>query len=215
MKAVAIISQKGGVGKTTIAAHLAVAAEQADFTTALFDTDPQASAMKWAYLRKDVPPEAFAAQPPVLREQLAKIAQAGAELAIIDTAPNADVAGSYAAKAADLVLIPCKASYLDLDAIRASVEMAQSSGRPFFILLNDVTVGTTVGTEAAAAIKEAELPLAPIVLHHRMDYVTPLGGGQTALEATPDGKAAGEIAALWAWLAGKLELPKKTEMNAA
>lgn len=209
MKVIAIVSQKGGVGKTTIATHLAVAAERASLTTALFDTDPQASAMKWGALRKDTPPEAFAALPPVLRDQIAKIAKAGADFAVIDTPPNADAAGSHAAKAADLVLIPCKASYLDLDAIRATVETAEGAGTPYWVVLNDVTVGTAIGTEAETAIKEAGLPLAPVILHHRMDYVTPLGAGQTALEATPEGKAASEIASLWDWLTGQLSLTAK------
>src|SRR5207302_6589936 len=84
MKTVAIISQKGGAGKTTVAIHLAVAAEQRGVRTAVFDLDPQASATSWADRRKNSIPAVVAAQPPRLVNLLEQAAAQSAELALID-----------------------------------------------------------------------------------------------------------------------------------
>src|SRR5438046_1328007 len=117
MKTVAIISQKGGAGKTTVAIHLAVAAEQRGVRTAVFDLDPQASATSWADRRKHPIPAVVAAQPPRLVNLLEQAAAQSAELVLIDSAPNADAASLAAARVADLILIPCRPAAFDLDAI--------------------------------------------------------------------------------------------------
>src|SRR5260370_23159119 len=90
MKTVAIISQKGGAGKTTVAIHLAVAAEQRGMNTAIFDLDPQASAASWADKRKNPSPAVVSAQAARLPGLLEQAAAQFADLVIIDSAPNAD-----------------------------------------------------------------------------------------------------------------------------
>jgi chromosome partitioning protein len=89
MKTIAIISQKGGAGKTTVAVHLAVAAEQHGWKTALFDLDPQASAASWADKRNNQPPAVVSAQAVRLPNLLEQAAAQSADLVIIDSAPNA------------------------------------------------------------------------------------------------------------------------------
>jgi chromosome partitioning protein len=114
MKTVAIISQKGGAGKTTVAIHLAVAAEQRRLRAAVFDLDPQASATSWADRRRSSTPAVVSAQASRLSNLLGQAAAQSANLVLIDSAPNADAASLAAARVADLILIPCRPAAFDL-----------------------------------------------------------------------------------------------------
>jgi len=138
MKTVAIISQKGGAGKTTVATHLAVAAEQHGLRTALFDLDPQASATSWADRRKQSAPTVIAGQAPRLTNLLEQAVEQSADLVVIDSAPNADAASLAAARAADLILIPCRPAAFDLNAIATTLNLAAVAQKPAYVLLNAV-----------------------------------------------------------------------------
>lgn len=202
MLTLAIISQKGGAGKTTIATGLAVAAERAGLPTVIIDLDPQASAATWADARgQGNPPDVVPAQAPRLPMLLASAERQGAQLAIIDTPPAADSAALAAAQAADLVVIPCRPSSLDLAAIAATVRLAgEIAAKPVIIVLNAVPPRSLLGDEAASALSKAGVQLAPVRLHQRTDFVTPLAAGRTASEWSAKGKAAAELAELWAFL---------------
>src|SRR2546421_4510318 len=102
MKTVAIISQKGGAGKPTVAIPLAVTAEQQGLRAAVFDLDPQASATSWADKRQSPSPAVVSAQAPRLGNLLAQAAAQSADLVLIDSAPNADAASLAAARVADV-----------------------------------------------------------------------------------------------------------------
>ena len=124
MKIVVLLSQKGGTGKSTIATHLAVCAARQGKAVALFDIDPQASAAKWSDRRAaEGPPvvRAGAAQLPHLVQQAR---QQGADIILIDTAGHADASSLHALQLADLVLIPCRPSAADLDAIEDTIALA-------------------------------------------------------------------------------------------
>ena len=110
-----------------------------------------------------------------------------------------------AAHAADLVVIPCRPSARDLAAISATVRLAaEIAGNPVVVVLNAVPVRSLLGDEAAAALSGAGVRLAPMRLHPRTDFVTPLAAGKTAAEWAGKGKAAAELAELWAFLRGIL-----------
>lgn len=200
MKTIAVLSQKGGVGKTTIATNLAVIAEQHGFATVLFDLDPQASASRWKDARGDAPPDVVAAQAPRLAGLLAEADKQGCDLAIIDSAPNADSAALAAAKAADAILIPCRPSAFDLGAIEATLSLAELANKPRFVVLNACPPRSTITADAAEGLTGAGVNLCPVRLHHRLAYVNPLAGGRCAPEWEPKGKAADELMALWMWL---------------
>jgi chromosome partitioning protein len=138
MKTVAIISQKGGAGKTTIAIHLAVAAEKRGMKTALFDLDPQASASSWSDKRNKPSPAVVSAQAGRLPALLEQARAQSADLVIIDSAPNADAASLAAARAADLILVPCRPAAFDLNAIGTTLSLAVVAGKPAFVVLNAV-----------------------------------------------------------------------------
>lgn len=209
MKTLAIISRKGGAGKTTIALHLAVAAEAHGIVTAVFDLDPQASAILWSDHRGEPIPTIIPAQAPRLTSLLAQAKNQNAELIILDTAPHADGIASDAAAHADLILIPCRPSSFDLDAIGASIRLARATGKPAIVIINAAPSQGVETSEAITAIQNAGVEVCPVVLHQRKPYANRIHEGRTATEIEPKSKAAAEINALLLWLCEKLELLPK------
>src|SRR3954467_10141075 len=131
----ALVCQKGGSGKTTIAVHLAVEAQRRGLRTLLIDLDPQASAAKVLDRRGDQPPDVMTEHPARLEAALPTAVAEGYDLLVLDTAPQADQAALRAARAADLVLIPVRPSIVALDAAQATMDICQLAGRrPVFVL---------------------------------------------------------------------------------
>jgi chromosome partitioning protein len=213
MKTLAIISRKGGAGKTTIALHLAVAAEAEGMATAVFDLDPQASAALWSDHRGEPLPAVVPAQAPRLSSLLNQARDQDAALAILDTAPHADGIASDAATHADLILIPCRPSSFDLDAIGASIRLARAAEKPAVIVINAAPVQGVETAEAIEAITSAGVEVCPVVLHQRKPYASRIHEGRTATEIEPKGKAALETQALLSWVCEKLSLLPKKQGN--
>lgn len=206
MKTVAIISQKGGVGKTTIALHLAVAAELDGKPAVIIDLDQQASATTWKDLRADDSPVVQPAQANRLGIILDEAKKQGAEFIAIDTSPNSESASLSAARAADLVLIPCRPHLLDLKAIHSSIELARIAKKPFFVVVNAVPPRGSLGKEARSAIATYGAEVAPIELSLRASYYHCLVNGQTAQEYEPNGKAAEETIKLYKWTCQQVDM---------
>ena len=200
MYTVALISRKGGAGKTTLACGLAVAGERAGLMTALVDLDPQGSASAWSGLRAADTPAVVMGSAPQLRPLLAAARSAGADLAIIDTAPHSTGAALKAAQAADLVLIPCRASVADLHAIGTSIEISRNAGTAAAVVLNAAPVQGPLVSQAQAAVAGYEVDMVPVVLHQRIAHVHAFTNGLTAAELARTSKAAGELAALFDWV---------------
>lgn len=199
MKTIAIISQKGGAGKTTLALHLAVAAEQAGRPAAVIDLDPQASATGWGDHRAKDKPAVASAQPARLDQVLDAARQAGAALALIDTAPHSENAALAAARAADLILIPCRPAILDLRAINSTIDLARLAGRPAVVVLNSVPPRGSLGEDADSAIEVYGIEVSPARIGQRAVFIHALTEGLTALEYQPEGKGAREIRQLYKW----------------
>jgi chromosome partitioning protein len=220
MKTIAVCSQKGGAGKTTTALHLAVAAERARRSTAIFDLDPQGSAYVWGQLRKKAQgpdqPAVVPASYSRLPDLLHAAEQAGADLAILDTAPHTEEnAFAAMARAADVLLIPCRPSFFDLQAIRLTLELARQAGKPAVVVLNAVPVRgplveqaeeNVASEEAKDAAAGRRLTLCPVFLGQRSAYVRSLTDGLVAQEYEPGGKAAQEVAALYKWVRKHVDL---------
>jgi chromosome partitioning protein len=200
VQTIAIISQKGGAGKTTIGIHLAVAAVRRGMQTALFDLDPQASASTWADKRRDPSPTVVSAQAARLPGLLEQAKGQSADLVIIDSAPNADAASLAAARAADLILIPCRPASFDLSAIGTTLSLAAVAGKPAFVVLNAVPPLGKVGEEARRALEHGGVKVALPVLHHLVAFSHAVNDGRTAQELEPRSKAALEVDALFAWV---------------
>ena len=204
MQTVAIISQKGGAGKTTLAVHLAVEAERSGLAAAIIDLDPQASATGWGDSRSQETPAVVSAQSARLGQILQAAKAGGAKLAIIDTAPHSESAALAAAREADLILIPCRPAILDLRAISQTVDLARIAGKRAAIVLNAVPARGSLTNEAIEAVTSYGVGVADVHVGHRAAYVHCLTAGLTAQEFEPDGKAAREIKHLFGWMMKQL-----------
>jgi chromosome partitioning protein len=204
MKSIALIAQKGGVGKTTLAVNLAVAT---GLKAALFDLDQQESAVMWADRRKaDLPHVEFLTERR-LPEALKAAANHGFDLAIIDTPPAAGPQAYTAAQAADLILVPCRPSLVDLDAIKRTAQLIKSAGVTAFVVFNAAPHSATVLLDDARTIVAGVgLAVAPVVLRERSVFRAAWPLGKTASEVEPNGKAAREISDLQKWVFAHLNL---------
>jgi|YelNatPaOPRAMG01_1025707.scaffolds.fasta_scaffold32029_5 chromosome partitioning protein len=209
MRIIAVISQKGGTGKTTLAIHLATAASAAGFVALVLDTDPQATACTWHAWRGDADPDVIdCAAHALLPKKLKQAADLGADLAIIDTPPHADIMAREACKAADLLLIPCRPRAFDLDAVRTTAELAAASQKPaFLVFMAGPPRAPLVYQEAGHLVEQFGLKLAPVMLPERAAFHHSVGAGKTAPEIEPHGKAAEDVASLWFWVCKHVNMP--------
>ena len=148
MKTITILSNKGGAGKTTLAIHLAVAAEQASKRTAVLNLDPQGSATTWSEERAEETPAVVPTHARHLERVLSAADQEGADLAIVDTAPHSEATSLAAARVTDVVLVPCRPTLFDLHAIREILDIALLAKKPAIVILNAGPPRAFLGTSA-------------------------------------------------------------------
>lgn len=197
MQTFSIISQKGGTGKTTLALNLAVAAEASGIACVIIDLDPQASAKEWSRSRERDAPVVISAHASQLDEVLATAKDNGAALCIIDTAPHSERDALAAARAADLILIPCRPTVLDLRAIKSTKDLADLARVPALAVINAAPPRGHLADEAVEVIKNYGLEVAPLILTQRAAFVHSLTVGKTVLEYEPSSKAAEEVRELF------------------
>jgi chromosome partitioning protein len=194
MKIIALIAQKGGTGKTTIALSLAVAAEQGGAVPIIIDLDPQATACNWGDRREAQTPIVVDAQPTRLPSALQKAQEGGIDLVLIDTPARSEQAALAAAKVADLVLIPCRPQIYDLETIPNTKEiLSLAGGKLALVILNATPPRGNRHEQAIRAVEEMGLSVCPIFFGHRSAFGDAATLGLTALEYEPGGKAAEEI----------------------
>src|SRR5262245_19883546 len=127
MKTIVITSQKGGSGKTMLAAHLSVEAERTGETAWIIDTDRQATLSVWHERRQNETPQRLDAPLERIPAGLEKIASQGATFCFIDTAPTISDQNTGLLRLADLVLIPVRPSPSDLWAVSETVALAKDA----------------------------------------------------------------------------------------
>jgi chromosome partitioning protein len=178
----------------SLALSLAVVAQQAGKVAVIIDLDPQATACNWGDRRKLDTPVIVDAQPARLAKALEKAAESGVDLAIIDTPARSEQSALAAAKAADLVVIPCRPQIYDMETIPNSREIVSLAGNPpAIVLLNAVPPRAERQQAAAEAIKSLGLRVCPFMLGNRAAFGDSAALGRSVLEYDPSGKAAGEI----------------------
>ena len=215
MKTIAIISQKGGAGKTTLALHLATASALAGRNTAIIDLDPQASAANWSDRREAELPVVLSAHASRLSQEMKRVQKMGGDILVIDTAPHSDSAALEAAKAADLVLVPCRPAILDIEAIANTLDLVKTTKTPIVVVMNAVAPQGNEAAEAAEAIAELDVTVCPVQLRQRVAFSRALITGQVAQEFEPDGKAAQEAEQLHAFMCAHLNLPTREMVKGA
>jgi len=191
MDVIAVIAQKGGTGKTTLTLALAVAAQLVGKVTAVIDLDPQATASNWSDRREAESPVVVSAQPARLPHVLASAEESGAVLVLIDTPPRAEQAALAAAKAADLILIPCRPAIYDLETVATTLELIRFAGdKPVAAILNGVPPRGTKREQAEDVLRELGLQVCPASLGWRAAFSDAGAVGLTAQEYDPTSKSA-------------------------
>ncbi|THD67296.1 P-loop NTPase [Phenylobacterium sp.] len=219
MKTLAVMSRKGGAGKTTVAVNLMLAARASGVKAVLADADPLRSACEVLRDRDEVAGLFFETSASKLFALTEACRRSGADLLIIDTpaAPEADVA--EAVKVADLCLAVSRPSYLDLAAAVRSVAIIQRLGREGMIVLNQCATPRN-GVEPPSVVKAFEalrfagLPVTPVALRSRLIYQTAFAQMRSVLEIDQKGAASAEVRRLfehvWRVITGEARAPLRT-----
>jgi len=201
MRVVSIISQKGGVGKTTLATALAVEADRDGKRALLLDLDPQASASFWSDGRPEGAGPTVTAIPPARLESVHKASDgAGADLVLIDTPPFAKDIAYDAARLADFVLVPARPAVLDIIALTRTVDLIRAFGRRATVVLTFCPPAGRELEEAREAVGQLGVGLCPVRIGSRIAFSRAQQSGRAAQEHEPRGKAAGEIGRLYRYM---------------
>ncbi len=208
-KVLAVLSQKGGSGKTTLSLHLAVIAQATGLRTMLVDCDPQRSAAAWWRARPTPTPELVETEPNRLREVIEAAQQDGVALIVVDTRPSVERDTLEVARIADLALIPTRPSILDLRAIGATVDVVKAAKRPAGIVLNSCPPGrgdreASLTAEARTGLAGYGMPVLPVSVTQRAALSHALIDGRAVTEFEPEGKAATELRLVWNWTKERL-----------
>lgn len=208
MHVIAVLNQKGGSGKTTIATHLARALQLDGADVLLVDSDPQGSARDWAAVREDQPLTVVGIDRPTIDRDLKNVARK--DFVVIDGAPQAADLAVSAIKAADFVLIPVQPSPYDIwatadlvELVKQRIEVTDGRLQAAFVVSRAIK-GTKLGAEVAEALAGYGLPVLESRITQRVVYPGTAANGTTVMEAEPTGDAAAEVRALAAELKHKL-----------
>jgi chromosome partitioning protein len=197
MQTIVINSQKGGSGKTTLCAHLAVQAELlGDGPVFLIDTDPQGTLSTWHEKREAEVPQRADVPLSGLEAGLQLLQQHEARYCIIDTAPTRTDENVALFRMADIVLMPIRPSPSDLWAAAATVALLKEAGIPFLFVLTQAKANASITGQAAAALSHYG-PVAETFIADRISYAAAMTDGRTAIELANKGPAAVETASLW------------------
>lgn len=205
MRVIAVASQKGGSGKTTIAGHIAVEAERVGAgSVALIDTDPQGSLADWWNERETPTPVFVHTSTDRLEEDIERLRDLDVDLLIIDTPPaiTATIAGVI--RVADLVLVPTRPSPHDLRSVGRTVEIVEALGKPLVFVINAATPRARITSEAAIALSQHGT-LAPSIVHQRVDFAASMIDGRTVMELSEEALSSKEIKKLWAYVSSRME----------
>jgi len=219
METLAIVATKGGVGKTTLAVHLAVASQRAGRKTMLIDLDPQGSAAQWGRDRQKFIREKGAwlqAQLDVKRafhDELADLLSdaetSGYDFVIIDTPPHTDFPAARAVEVADLVLMPVRPGCFDLHASKATITLLRDLKTPAFFVVNQVPHNNLrLASDATSYLEAKGIAPAPAIVTLLQPYVRALRNGLTAPELVPDGRHATEIGELWDFVSAQCAMAR-------
>jgi chromosome partitioning protein len=198
-KIITIAQQKGGAGKTTLAAQLAVAFAAAGKRVAIVDIDPQASLADWYRLRNGAgvryPLDLSEVAGYRVSTELTRV-KGSHDIVVVDSPPHAETEAKLAVRAADLVLVPVQLSPMDIWATGPTVQLARSAKVPLLVVLNRVPPRGNIVQIMRTKLAEHEFPVARSSIGNRIAFASSMLEGLTVLESAPRTAAAAEIRAL-------------------
>ena len=206
MNTLAVLSRKGGTGKTTLTVNLSVAAERAGHKVAIIDLDSQASTSEWSDWREvSETPAVISVHSARLPQELHKLKQHGITFALLDTPPKIEDIALDAAKAADMAIIPCKLGAFDLKAIEKTICVGNMAKCPMRIVFNAVRARSSMLHPAKRAVHVYDVTAAPCVIGDRVVFSHSILEGLGVMEYEPKGKASLEIQALFRYISKEME----------
>jgi chromosome partitioning protein len=211
MKTLVFLSQKGGSGKTTLAVHTAVAAQEDGARVVVVDTDPQRSAFAWSESRTDETPAVAPVAAAALDDVMAAARHDVMTLCIIDTAPHATPDAARAVRLADLVVIPCRPTAFDLAAAPAAVDIVRAAGVPAVFVLSACPFRAPEILETRRVLEGLGLPVCAVEITDRRAFARAVATGRAVTEFDSHGKAAEEIRALWHSIKEQIDYGDKTD----
>ena len=205
MRVLALASQKGGSGKTTLSGHLAVQAQRAGAgPVVVIDIDPQGSLTEWWNERSAEFPALAQTSVARLAADLVLLREQGFKLAVIDTPPAITMAIQSVIAVAELVVVPTRPSPHDLRAVGATVDLCDRAGKPLIFVVNGATPKARITGEAIMALSHHGT-VAPVTVHHRTDFAASMIDGRTVMEVDERTRSSNEIIMLWNYIADRLE----------
>jgi len=222
MHVLALISRKGGTGKSTLAIGLAGAALEAGHDVCVVEADPLGTVSNWRRRRDRAAPAVESVHDGLsLLARLPRLAARGVTLAIIDTAGGWSETFNAAVYAADLCLIPARPSIADIEAAAPALTAVRAAEKPFAFVLNQAPIrsyrvgnATSALGDAAAAFGLGDVIASPAIVA-RSDQQDALVLGRTVTELAGDGKSAAEIRELWRWVQARLDTLRGDETHTA
>lgn len=194
MKTIAIISRKGGVGKSTLTLNLATVTKQ----SVIIDTDPQASCADWGDRRESDSPQTITVPAGRVRSALQK---QKSKWCFIDTQPSAEASLIEIAQSSDICVIVLRPGQMELDALGATFAAIRVSGKSAVICINQAH--PQANHDDLVQALEEHYPVGPII-RSRADFPASVAEGMGVNEWNPNGKAAKEVDDFWKWLRRKL-----------
>ncbi len=186
MKVIAVLNQKGGSGKTTIATHLARALQLQGSSVLLVDSDKQGSARDWSAVNESNPVTVIGLDRPTLDRDLKNISDK--DFVVIDGSPQATDLAVSAIKAADFVLIPVQPSPYDIwatsdlvDLVKQRIEMTDNKLKSAFVVSRAIK-NTRIGGEVSEVLAEYGLPVLDAKIVQRIAYPNSAAIGKTVFE---------------------------------
>lgn len=203
MDVLAILGQKGGTGKTTVATNLAVAAENDNKKTVIFDLDPQATASFWKDLREEQQvidtPAVISIQAIRLKAMIEASRENNVDLVIIDGAAVARDIILDAANVADFALLPTKPAIFDSASLIQTINIIKGVNLPASMVLNAISPIGKENQEAIDLAGSIDINMCPVTIGNRKAFFKSQAKGQSVQEYEPNGKAAEEISKLYTY----------------
>ena len=210
MKTVAVVTSKGGSGKTTIAFNLAVAAYLGGRRVLIADLDPQHASVMAMKARGMPGPGCIATTGGKLFQLTQTARGSGIDLLIIDTPGASGAEQAEAMRAADLCVVVARPTFFDLATAVSAADTVRRLGRLGLAVLNQAAparlgVEPPIVTKARAGLRLSGLEVADVTVRLRAAHQVAVMNGQGVMEWEPAGHAAREISALWAQVEGLLK----------
>ena len=200
-KAITIAQQKGGAGKTTIAAQLAVALSKMGLRVGVIDIDPQGSLARWYEVRAALVEGGtdnltlIQASGWRLSTELDRLKRS-ADVVLIDSPPHAETDVRLAVRAADIIVIPIQPSPMDLWATQATLDQAKKESTPVLMVFNRTPTRGRLVEAVRKKISDMNVPVAAAVLGNRVAFASSMMEGKGVVESNPRHTATKEIKAL-------------------